>query len=314
MDSNDNQLSSKKSEKTTLAITITAIVLIAAAAVLFFLNQNNKENSSVKNKESSSLNEEHNETDETIQQKTTATKVTSTEAKTTYFSASTTVSSSTTIAAEPSDFQNYSDVRKHLYGKILNNILINNETPSGNQLFSLEGNSFSICDIDGDGREELIVLCTQTATVGMECVIYDCSEKGELTKQLTCFPAVTFYDNGIITVDAARTQSVAGDFWPYSVFKYDSGSDKYVRLANVSAWDVKNFPTDFDGNDRSVYDKSGSGYVYSVIEDSVKDNPMDKTDFDSWHDSVFGSAKAVDIHEQQISAEKILEIAPEFRY
>ena len=312
MDNNNNQLQPKKFKKITLAIVIPAVVVIAAAVLFFFYNNTEKSSAKPVNKEISSLSEENNKTTQITQQKTTSPKFTDTQTKTA--SAAANVISTTSAPQTSLPIQNYSDTRNHLYGEILNNILVNNETPSGNQLFSLEGNSFSICDIDGDGREELIVLCSQTAAVGMECVIYGCSEKGELTEQLTCFPAVTFYDNGIITVDAARTQSVAGDFWPYSVFRYDSVSDKYVRLANVSAWDVKNYPTDFDGNDRSVYDKSGSGYVYSVIEDSAKDNPMDKTDFDSWHDSVFGSAKTVDIHEKQISAENILEIAPEFRY
>lgn len=98
--------------------------------------------------------------------------------------------------------------------------------PDGTELdFSeyslIEENEFAIADVDGDGREELIIYHTASpATAGLAaCILEYYPEIGRTEEILWEYPALTFCENGILQAQASHNQS-PGNMWPYSVYQY----------------------------------------------------------------------------------------------
>lgn len=163
----------------------------------------------------------------------------------------------------------------------------------------LSENKFAICDIDRDGKEELVILWTTTYTAGMAGIIYGFdSASGAVKTELLEFPAQTFYDNGIVRVELSHNHGLAGnidDFWPHTFYQYDKESDAYVVIAEVDAWNKEYYELDYDGTPfPGDVDVDGDGILYRVtIGDSEK--LMDLEEYDKWQDSVIGTAKKVEI-------------------
>ena len=60
-------------------------------------------------------------------------------------------------------------------------------------------NRFSVCDVDGDGAEELILLYTTDITAAQRGFIFSCEEEtGKLGIQLESYPLFTFYKSGAV--------------------------------------------------------------------------------------------------------------------
>lgn len=295
-----------KNKKLTAWIIIAAAILAVAASLIicFTLGSSDKLN----NNESSVAEETTvsvTTTATTSKQKKTTTKATTTTTASTSVSTTTTAVTTTTAP----------ETNACSYGEILNNIFVNRKTPAGANLFDIDGNEFALSDIDSDGKEELVILCKNTSVAAMTCTVYDLSENEGTYEELSCYTDAEFYDNGIIISYFAHNQGLSGGFWPYSVYKYNKDSDKYEFEANVTAWDKSLYPKDFSENSYpEEADKSGSGFLYYVSKDSqISSEPMDKSEFDKWHDEIFGSAKKLSPEFKQISAEEILKIAPELR-
>ncbi|MGM9653848.1 MAG: M56 family metallopeptidase, partial [Butyricicoccaceae bacterium] len=87
------------------------------------------------------------------------------------------------------------DSRKR-FGEILWNASLKGELPDGSKLawMSVEEaaeNHFTVTDIDGDGRQELLLFWTEAYMAGSQCVIYDYHD-GVLWKQGQFFPSLRF--------------------------------------------------------------------------------------------------------------------------
>lgn len=133
---------------------------------------------------------------------------------------------------------------RHYYGGILSQIIAAWQFPDGEMDTSaleigygeMRDNHFAVTDIDGDGREELIVSYLNASMAGMKEMIYDYDPVlGELKRELTEFPALTYYDNGIIKAEASHNHTCGIDFWPFGLYRYAPESDTYVRIGYVSA-------------------------------------------------------------------------------
>ena len=164
----------------------------------------------------------------------------------------------------------------------------------------ISDNHFAVYDIDLDGRDELIFYRDATAMAGMLSLIYDVDDSGELRLEFQASPLMHYYSNGIITIDDSHNQGISGNFWPYTLCEYDADSDTYDWTYNVSAWDGEMFPEDYEGNPfPSDADLSDTGFVYYIYDSRMAvdrvnmPDPVDKTVFDEWYDSVLGGAKEV---------------------
>ena len=152
---------------------------------------------------------------------------------------------------------------------------------SGDGYPSMEDNQFAVCDVDGDGEEELILLYTTTITAGHRGYVCSWEETtGALDIQLDAYPLFTFYESGAVQVGWSHNQGKGGDFWPYDLYRYDSSLDTYVNVGAVDAWDeslpVEGYPSEVD--------QSESGFVYYIETDGYFDweEPLDAAVYEAW--------------------------------
>ena len=174
---------------------------------------------------------------------------------------------------------------------------------------------YTITDIDGDGFEELLLMQGTGVMASMDYLVLD-GQGGQLRAELEAFPSLTFYENGYVRADASHNQGLAGDFWPYALYRYDAESDSYQQVAVADAWDGSIHPQDYAGNPfPKDVDVSGAGIVYYVAENgdlysedgSFAPAPMDQADFQKWEASWQGSGAVVEFSlENEIVTDDLL--------
>lgn len=145
----------------------------------------------------------------------------------------------------------------------------------------LSADRFAVCDVDGDGAEELILLHEADIMAGQTAYVFGCNqETGEMYAQLTEFPGLTFYASGAVQAGWSHNQGKGGSFWPYTLYRYDAYRDLYTEVGSVDAWDQAQFPEDYP----AASDPSGSGFVYyiSTCGDFSWDDPVDESIYLGW--------------------------------
>ena len=194
------------------------------------------------------------------------------------------------------------NAEKNAYMNALRRLYTNHVLPDGSdcgydEYNDITINEFAVYDIDGDGRDELIIQYVSTYMAGMAAGIYGYDETtNTLREELLEFPALTFYNNGTIEAAWSHNQGLAGDFWPYTLYRYDQSTDTYVTVGMADAWDRSYWETDFDGNQfPTAIDKDGDGIVYYVIsgEEYEQVAPVDFAEYNQWRNSYVGGAEAI---------------------
>ena len=201
------------------------------------------------------------------------------------------------------------------YGAALNKLLDTGVLPdgtgdSGGYIGSIEDrermaqNRFSVCDVDGDGREELILLYTTTIVAGERGFVYDWDEAtGELRKQLEEFPLLTFYDNGAVMAGWSHNQGNGGSFWPYFLYQYLPETDSYQQVGAVDAWDkalgLEGYPDEVDAS------KTGFVYYITTEGDITWDHPVDASQYQAWLAPYLGEARELSTPYVELTAEQI---------
>lgn len=199
------------------------------------------------------------------------------------------------------------------YAAVLRDLLQHLTLPDGTQLSQedilaedLSANTFALSDVDGDGREELVVLFSTTYTAAMQGAILDYDmERGDTYLELLQFPSFTFYSNGYLKVYASHNQT-DGAMWPYTLYQYDPETDTYKEVAAmVYACDkeiLESFGREADYPQEA--DRSGIGTVYYV--DSTV--PLDQEDYLAWESSWMGDAHEIVLNERSLTEENIAQL------
>ena len=170
---------------------------------------------------------------------------------------------------------------------------------------------FVISDVDRDGKEELFVSWNDTFMAAMLGVIYGTDAAGNVQVEYIGFPAITIYSNGLITEGVSHNQGLAGEFWPYSISRYNAVTDVYDAVGFVDAWDSRLSETDYNDNPFPSYaDTSGTGIVYYIGDPDYEkqDQPVDITEYEAWHKKTFGGANEIVLNFQTISNENIQKV------
>lgn len=203
---------------------------------------------------------------------------------------------------------------REAYAKVLENLLQNNIDPSGQPTrldlaYGAEENQFALYDVDGDGAEELVLLYATDIYAGYSGYVLAYDEMtGDTKVQLLEFPLLTFYDNGAVMAGWSHNQGWGGRFWPYNLYQYQPGSDSYIQVGMVDAWDREisdqnegfpPFPTEID--------VSGSGFVYYIMENGTYDNsnPVDQAVYLEWLNTYIGGASQLSLPYQPLTEETI---------
>lgn len=187
------------------------------------------------------------------------------------------------------------------------------DVPDGAQM---ENNSFAFFDVDGDGETELIYQNDDSTTAGMMTSIFSFDPyTKDLYLELAGFAAMTFYDNGIIRVEAAHNHGLSGrdDFWPFTLYQYDSGGDGYLMIGSVDAWDKSLFPEDFQGvpfPDDADQDGDGVVYLITYSGQEVTTTPLDGPDYEKWLNTYIEGAAELELPWQAMTLENIQAVTP----
>ena len=121
-------------------------------------------------------------------------------------------------------------------------------------------------------------------------------------------PLKLFYDNGIIKAKASHNHGNGGEFWPYTLYSYNSETDIYDQIASVDAWDKTITAEDSQGNRfPDSIDLDGDGIVYYIIPYAQSDDvlPIDNAQYDKWCQSYIGNAVEVQIPYQKLTEQNI---------
>lgn len=209
--------------------------------------------------------------------------------------------------------------RIQAYQAVLQDIYDNQTFPGGRDLgydgYPMSDNRFALGDIDGDGNGELILLYITTYVGGHSQIIYDYDEStGSVREQFIEYPAVVYFDNGILKADASHNHSLSEKIWPYTLYQYNEKSDSYDVIAQVEAWDKEIRDTDYEGNafpddvdqdgDQTVYYIMGAdGQEYKVL--------VDGEEYEQWYESYTRDAGMITITYMELTEENIEGLLPE---
>lgn len=208
---------------------------------------------------------------------------------------------------------------RHYYSGVLSELIsawqlpdMEIDTSSLEQGFGeMRDNTFAVTDIDGDGREELVICYANASMAGMFEVIYDYDpQSGQLRQEFLQFPSITCYDNGVIIAQASHNHSRGEDFWPVAFYRYQAESDSYEWIGYVDTWS-KTWSETFDGDENKPFpeelDVDGDGILYNIQKetpDSVsydyEDYCYNKADYEEWYQSVMSGANEIQIERKPL--------------
>ena len=186
------------------------------------------------------------------------------------------------------------NVSKEVYINAIKDLYYNYKLPNGTELedpkyvddYNMSENQFAICDVDMDGKEELLIALTHYPMAAMRTIIYDYdSNTNKFREQFTGFNWMNFYNNGSLEVMWSHNQGSAGDsLWPYTLYNYNKESDSYDVIAQVDAWDKSFYEKCYIAEIFPIeVDKDGNGIVYYVRNSgSDKDIPYDLKEYKEW--------------------------------
>ena len=151
--------------------------------------------------------------------------------------------------------------------------------------------TFAVADVDGDGREELVLNYVDTFMAGhMGLICEYIPDTGMMRVELTEYPAFTFYDNGCVRAESSHNHTQSMEVWPHGFYRHDAKTDLYEWVGGVSAWSKKDFPEDYP----EKADISGTGTVYYVSRGTAYgDDPVDVTVYQQWQEEILGDARQI---------------------
>jgi len=206
------------------------------------------------------------------------------------------------------------EARRLAYGKVLWDAYLQGILPDGTildrpgggdtLLAPIEGNEFALADVNGDGEKELLLSWTTASTAGSICKVFGCNG-GKIREELSEFPNPRFYANGAAEADWSHNQGLAGRFWPFNAYRYDSESGVYESVGGVDAWD-----SDYDSN---IFpydaDADGDGLVYYLLppdwDGQYGMGPADGAEYERWRNAYLEGAEELEIPWRALTEESI---------
>lgn len=179
-------------------------------------------------------------------------------------------------------------------------------------------NCFAVADVDQDGREELLVRWTTTTTAGSLEVVYDYNPvSGELKNEFCAYPALTYYDNGVIKAEWSHNQVPPAEFWPCTFYQYEPERNSYVEIGSLRSWDdigeEWDFPTerDVDG-DGTVYEIVKAGEEYSDYDSGYEGFRFNQADVDEWLGVFMEGAQEIPLAYYPMKHESFADFTPTY--
>lgn len=172
----------------------------------------------------------------------------------------------------------------------------------------LLGTRFAVCDVDFDGKDEIIFSVwgpsddledLYTFSTSMFIREYDL-ETDTLHQELLAPAALglKIFENGIVAAKSTHNHSYAvqtgRELWPYTLYRYNAATDAYEFLVEVSAWDKYYHPYEFP----EEADLDGDGMVYCFTADG---SWQDGAAYEAWFVETFGGVAELEISYQELA-------------
>ncbi|MGN0581965.1 MAG: hypothetical protein ACI4KB_04625 [Oscillospiraceae bacterium] len=184
----------------------------------------------------------------------------------------------------------------------------------------ISDNSFAVCDIDCDGKNELLISIITGMSAANNTYIYKCDSSGKVVSEGTVYNGSEFFKNGFVKSPLSFNHGLSDSVWPYILFMYDSDKDEYIDHSSVNAWTKTDFPKDHEGNlfPESI-DISSTGTVYYVTnslfgKSEGRDKPLDYSEYVKWYNSWNENSPRIDMVYESFSIENIKKYNSEFSY
>ena len=203
------------------------------------------------------------------------------------------------------------DARHAAFLKVAKSFVEDHKLPNGEAIDKEElsenfsDNKLAICDVDGDGKAELLVqFQSGSVASNIEFVCGFDESTGKLSIKFTGTPGAQYFNNGCIKEMASHNQGLAGEFWPYSFSKYNAKKGEYELKGSVDAWSKEAYPTNPFENDKPFpkeIDVTGDGFVYFIDDasfDGAKgaETAVDTPVYEAWVKHYIGGAEAITVN------------------
>ncbi len=203
----------------------------------------------------------------------------------------------------PTGSANDESLGKLSYREVLERFYYDSELPGigavENMKLGEETNDlFAICDVDGDGSDELIIRNRDAGVADQIGVVYGHNNDGGLVLELMASESMAFYRSGCVKVFSAHNQGGSG-FWPYTLYQYNGGVYEWVAFVEAfSKKEVEMRDREAEENGTKPqysYPKwsnnSGEDFIYYITTDPEyylnsaheKIGPMDVTEYEDWY-------------------------------
>lgn len=150
-------------------------------------------------------------------------------------------------------------------------------------------NAFAVHDVDGDGREELIVRWMPEGAIASAWGTSVYGSDG--AERFHGYGRLTFYSNGAVSVPWSHNQGAACAIWPYDLYQYTPGWG-YTEVGSARARS-----SDVPGFEEVAYaDLDGDGMVYYIGEDAfTEEHPVDNDVYEVWRDRYLAGTRVLPV-------------------
>ena len=140
---------------------------------------------------------------------------------------------------------------------------------------SEDQDQYAILDVDGDGKEELLLQHENDCMAGQFTAIYAFDPETErLREELMEWPRMRIYENGSLLAESSHNQT-CGNLWPYALYRYDQQTDAYVQTHRVHSRDQ--IMISGKEEDKEVY------FVNAASEDDWnEETPISQAEYLAW--------------------------------
>jgi len=161
-------------------------------------------------------------------------------------------------------------------------------------------NAFAVCDVNGDGTEELLVRWMPANAIASAwgTTLYN----ADGVEYFHGYGELTFYDNGVISEPWSHNQGPACAIWPYTLYQHDPQTGGYIQAGGARARSDK--AEGFEA--AAAADLDGDGMVYYIGEDAYREeNPVDNAAYETWRGRYLNGAKVLPVRYYDLTAEAI---------
>lgn len=174
----------------------------------------------------------------------------------------------------------------------------------------IEENHFALCDVNGDGLEELIVQFVTADDEHQREVVFAWDAASDTVHRvLSGAPGMVYYPG--LALDFWRFgPTLAGEgHQPYALYRHDAQTGLYVRLAEVNMWSLSVDEVDFKGDPYPTdIDREGAGTVFILTRDGMTET-VSQGDYEAWLESVFGGKDNLTLPFQPLTEQNIKAVA-----